>query len=667
MVNPNSISNPNNENQNETTDWDILTDMGDKATSMNRESLPNTQLKEVEIPTEGIARIETSDAPMGKNRQDKRVDVVDSERVEKRTSNLMLGYNKREVQIDEKYYSIEDIQERAIEYLERDDEDVVYYTRRDDTEKRFCEPKEVVEDIAKDLIKAEVPKIDLSPADSISNQDARHVEAHGANGEKQKGVFMLGNIELKMPNGTYISADTVEQALNNYLKAVVPAEPEPPVGPKPPVGPIGPPTETPTGGESGPKPPVEPTDPPSETPSGEPEPTPREPESGSGETEGQAHDQEYRVIKRIKETSKRWAVTAALATSMLLAALGGFNKEETSAISRNAEYDVSTTVSQTEQVEMSSEEAYDTIWENTVFSIKTGETAEMPAGVEYHESSDYASGGANNTGVFGEGIREAGEYKVEYISIIGKDGEIKDVNYQEGQDLGEFVKEVSEREGIPEDELSIKLHIGGPVSGWVDVADIAQKKLELSDPSTLTKEVVVDKDEQFSGSVENFDGKANFINEKGETVEVNFQKEDGTMAQAGETVIGSDGREYQVENLDVKATETGETRTTWSLADAAKVAALAGGASAALLAAFGRKRKEKEMTDMTGAQIRDLILDSEQNYELGEGEEFNRDVEKLLREKGIEEKGTPKEQLFEALVEQEITVEEIRKLKEKGE
>ena len=175
------------------------------------------------------------------------------------------------------------------------------------------------------------------------------------------------------------------------------------------------------------------------------------------------------------------------------------------------------------------------------------------------------------------------------------------------------------------------------MSGWVDVADIAQKKLELSDPSTLTKEVVVDKDEQFSGSVENFDGKASFVNEKGETVEVNFQKEDGTMAQAGETVIGSDGREYQVENLDVKATETGETRTTWSLADAAKVAALASGASAALLAAFGRKRKEKEMTDMTGAQIRDLILDSEQNYELGKGEGFNRDVEAAEVRKAIDD------------------------------
>lgn len=618
MVNPNLS---NQQNSQEKNDWDNLGDV---------------EFSPIDFPTDNVSTIKTAPDPMGEGRQDKRVDITDSTGKEKRTSNLMLGYNKRGVQIAEKYYSLEKLDEKLYEYLESDEDDVDYYVRRDaEGEKIFYEPSAVVDDIEQRIASATGPQIELSSSTKITNQDARILEAGKPDGETQLGVLMLGNTELEMPNGTYVSAEIVENALNNYLKAV--KKQRPPMPPTPPIPPDNP-------------------------------NFPNEPVSVSGEKAEEIEDRTYRVIKRFKEASSKWiplaTVTAALIVSMLLP----IQAQEVHAAQEDLDYQVSTPTEEVYQTEMTDEEKMQEVTNNLYDEIETGGEIEVPKGVAYLESSDN-NPNANNRGVFGEEMRDAGEYTVDYISVLGKDGEIKKVEYDQGKNLGEFVNGVAEQEGVPAEDLTIMVHIGGPVSGWVDIADLAKKNVEITestDSSAFIKEVVVSKDEQITGSEENFDGKISFSDEQGQTVEVNLMKADGTMAEVGDMVIGSDGREYRVENLDITAHETNEKQLTWGLADAAKVLALAGGAAVALSAMFG-KRKRKEMVNMTEDEIRNLIRMQEENHQ-EEETSFEDDVETLLKEKEIEGlNGSAEEKLRQALIEKKITVEDIEKLNNIGE
>lgn len=216
-------------------------------------SLSEAEFSPVSVPTEDISKITLSDSPMGEGRQDKRVDV-EASGTEKRTSNLMLGYNEKGVQIGETYLSLEELRKKALESLEKDvDDEFLYFVRGDG--KRFAEPREVVDDIVETII-GSGPEATLSDNPNITNQDARSVEFGGPNGEVQKGVFMLGNGVVRMPNGVYAEAGTVKSTIGNYAKATkkeggefVPSEETPLPPEKPPV----PSEETPLPSEQPPR------------------------------------------------------------------------------------------------------------------------------------------------------------------------------------------------------------------------------------------------------------------------------------------------------------------------------------------------------------------------------------------------------------------------------
>ncbi|MBQ5812390.1 hypothetical protein IIW29_02375, partial [Candidatus Saccharibacteria bacterium] len=171
MLNPNLS---NQKSSQEETNWDSLDDI---------------EFNPITFPTDKVPTIKTTPDPMGEGRQDKRVDVTDSTGIDKRTSNIMLGYNKRGVQIAEKYYSLEKLDEKLYEFLESDEDDAVFYVRRDaEEEKIFYEPSAVVDDIEQRIASATGPQIELSPFTNISNQDARILETGKPDEETQLGV-----------------------------------------------------------------------------------------------------------------------------------------------------------------------------------------------------------------------------------------------------------------------------------------------------------------------------------------------------------------------------------------------------------------------------------------------------------------------------------------------
>ncbi len=174
-----NISNPDRlssaSRNNESTEWD---------------SLSGIEVTPISVPKDEISKIELSDDPMGEDRQDKRVDVTDASGMEKRTSNLMLGYNKKGVEIGKTYLSLEEFREKALESLEEDTEDEVVYFIRKDEGKRFAEPREVIDDMLAAIVGAG-PEATFANDDRFPNQDARSVRFGGPNGEVQRGVLCL--------------------------------------------------------------------------------------------------------------------------------------------------------------------------------------------------------------------------------------------------------------------------------------------------------------------------------------------------------------------------------------------------------------------------------------------------------------------------------------------
>lgn len=228
-------------------------------------SLGEVEFSPVSVTTDEVSKIALSDSPMGKGkgverREDKRVVVTDASGAEKTTSNVMVGYNEKGVQFGDVYLSSEQFRKKALESLEKDvDDKFLYFVRRSDG-KRFAEPREVVDDMMQAIVGVG-PEATLSDNPNITNQDARSVEFSGPNGETQKGIFMLGNDAVNMPNGTYAEAGVVESAIGNYAKATKKEEEEPtPLEetPLPPEQPPIPPEEPPLPSEQPPIPPEQP-------------------------------------------------------------------------------------------------------------------------------------------------------------------------------------------------------------------------------------------------------------------------------------------------------------------------------------------------------------------------------------------------------------------------
>lgn len=257
-----------------------------------------------------------------------------------------------------------------------------------------------------------------------------------------------------------------------------------------------------------------------------------------------------------------------------------------------------------------SEETTEPVYESVEAAVKrelakmeTGDKVTMEKGIVYHESSDYDFGGKNNTGEFGGVIREEGEYIVEYISIVDPStGKIEKVEYNEGVKIEEFIDAYCQASGKSRDELIFRVHIGGPVSGWIEYDDYA--KNINANPQKLYDAVTVTDHADY---VEDFTGTVEFI-ENGERVIVNFQKPDGSYYGPNEYVTGSNGQTYKINILNIEEDVTtitepgvpGKKHLTFSLANINNIEKFIIGATAILgtLATYRRKEEEIDVDDL---------------------------------------------------------------------
>lgn len=341
----------------------------------------------------------------------------------------------------------------------------------------------------------------------------------------------------------------------------------------------------------------------------------------------------------------------------------GFDKEEITEKVQEKLEKAGYSFSQMVEIPKSEEELYiDNMKEKGVI---VGEQAEVKSGTTYHESSDYDRGGKNNTGTFGEGIRDEGKYTVESISAILPDGTIVDT-WKEGTELSAYAEEVALQYNLNVSDIVFRVHLTNPVAGWVNVEYV--EGTTKDNPNIKISDVTLEEKERFTGTIENFNGNTITFNNGNVNVTINVVDENGDYLAPGTVVVGSDGEQYKVNELSV----TSETKTTekvvgeknvlkFDFTDIKLENMLAGLSVAALglAAAHVLNKKYVETAQLTKAQLITLIDNAARRYKNVSA--FEKAVKKATGKKVL--KKPAQEELLDSLISWDTTIEQIGEMK----
>ena len=568
-------------------------------------------IEEIRVALNGLSTIVLSPQEkeaLGEGRDDRTVHITPQNGEEKKTSSIMMGYNKQGIELENgEYVNFDEVSEAINKELQTDEPNVVYVSKK--TGKKIAKP-EVIEELFKDVI-AVSNGLKISEDNSIQNQNTARIaiEEYAKNKEHNKGVMMFGNEGIELPNGDYVLISEIESALENYVR-MTPSE-------------------------------IIEID---------------EPTKGQDPKQKPKKEEKYRVIDRIKKKMTIIPIVIAIAGTLAT----GFKMEPTFT-TEVVQNDRTEAIYMVDELhEKSEQELIDEAVER-IQDIKTGDKIQTEEGLEYHESSTYKYGGANKSAEFGGKYREAGEYNVDYISILN-DGKIVQVKYNEGESLGENLKETADRLGVSISDLESYIHIGGPVSGWVSTDDLVKFQV---DKSLEDKNVILETNKNFKVENKDFNGSTISIKENGTNVDLKVVDANGNLLKPGSIITGSNGVQYRIQDYNLeqkldkeeKQVQTGE-HLTWSIHNISSEVALLSGA-ASLIATKLSERDDKKMVTLTESKINELVGNARQKFE--HESEFQKAVDSLVSKK-IKPEIAEKANLKDALIDKQITVEDIENL-----
>lgn len=568
-------------------------------------------IEEIRVALNGLSTIALSPQEkeaLGEGRDDRTVYVTPQNGEEKKTSSIMMGYNKQGIELENgEYVNFDEVSEAINKELQTDEPNIVYVSKK--TGKKIAKP-EVIEELFKDVI-AVSNGLKISEDNSIQNQNTARIaiEEYAKNKEHNKGVMMFGNEGIELPNGDYVLISEIESALENYVRMT--------------------PSEI-----------IEIED----------------PTKGQDAKQKPKKEEKYRVIDRIKKKMTIIPIIIAIAGTLAT----GFKMEPTFT-TEVVQNDRTEAIYMVDELHEKSEQELTEEAVERIQDIKTGDKIQTEEGLEYHESSTYKYGGANKSAEFGGKYREAGEYNVDYISILN-DGKIVQVKYNEGESLGENLKETADRLGVSISDLESYLHIGGPVSGWVSTDDLVKFQV---DKSLEDKNVILETSKNIKVENKDFNGSTISINENGTNVDLKVVDENGNLLNPGSIVTGSNGVKYRIQDYNLeqkldkeeKQIQTGE-HLTWSIHNISSEVALLS-AAASLIATKLSKRNDKKMVTLTESKINELVGNARQKFE--HESEFQKAVDSLVS-KRIKPEIAEKANLKDALIDKQIAVEDIENL-----
>lgn len=598
--------------------------------------------EQIEVVLGPISKLELNDSPMGPGRQDKSVNVTDSNGNTMRTGNIMLGHNKEGIPLTNgEYVSLEELKEAVSQYVSEHQEKRKIVCKKTG---KSVDVSTMSDAIAKAL--AEEAQIHLQgPSMKVTNQDTMSY-ALGKD-RKKGGLFMLGNHGFKLSTGEYVTVEEFRKAMESYVymkkekeetvvpplvlppekthrgpenvvifgedpkevpKIILPGEEDKKPGPRVIYLPGGKehivPEETSiipvNPGETVIKPvgpdntgvAVVPAD--THIPAVTPEPVVRVPApvppQPQPNPEPKVPTKEPETVKKNttkKVKKKRWfnfiplLVSAAIIAAMGIA--GHFTKTE----KQDA---VDYVVHQME--EQVTYKSVDELVEDTMAGLKTGDTIYMGQGQAFFHESDRVSD-IHDTFGNPEGLRPTGDYQVEYFSVL-HDGKIQNVTYQKGVPLSEMLEQTAQQLGVPKDELTVMGHAvteDGRIAGWVNVKEAVQKGIEEQQRKVVDQVKLVE-GELISGIEHDFNGEVSMTDSKGNKVSISLTDSAGDLLDGGSRVVGDDGLTYQIDSAEL-STEDVKTDDPNLLGIAA--AGLVG--AAGIGATYALNRKKEEQTD----------------------------------------------------------------------
>lgn len=302
-------------------------------------------------------------------------------------------------------------------------------------------------------------------------------------------------------------------------------------------------------------------------------------------------------IYTVKRTKKKYPLLTLL-IPIIMAATLGLNSVQAESVKNIPEINEAIVKVQSGyNKEISNSEAL----QSAFATLNTGDSIIMEKGIQYHESSDYNYGGENKTGKFGDGLRETGNYKLDYISIINKKtGDIIKVENNKNQNIGEFINKTLDQNNLNFSDVEVMIHIGGPVSGWVNAKDLTNLIENTKESNTIFK---IDK--EYNVIEKNFTGIITITLDNGSKVDLNIIDKDGNLLPKNTIIIGSDGKEYRLNEINIEKQDNQQQIITSKVWEISKEKALVGGIigsgiatlAAATYAELTKKEEKRRITE----------------------------------------------------------------------
>lgn len=441
-------------------------------------------------------------------RQDKDVIVIDKQGRSKKVSSILLGKNKKQVQLgDGSFINSDELLEAIREAISRLDKGSIVVDKKG----RVLNPEDLLKVAEEAAGKVKIGGI----SGKVTNQEARSWSIEGAHSdvEHKKGLVFLGNDKVELKEGEYISAEEFLKALQEYMvlkpKKEEPVPPIPPVPPKPP-------------------------------------------------TDKEKDDPIFvRVIRKYKNKLAAWLLLLAL----LATALTGFrvhDKYETQLVPDEQIVLVEQLMERENLYYTIQGMEYEDILETSkqflirhASELKIGAPFAVQNGDEFYETSALTG----RKGIIGQGLRQAGNYDVTGISVYCNNqyyGSFVDLDASEaGYNLGTFINDIVTKHGLNYDDLELRLHLGNSknhtVAGWADISSLL--KADEITPEVIGKKAV--EGSTYDGVVNDFTGTTITIDTIDGKVEIPAMDASGKLYEAGTTVYGNDGKEYIISSLEI--------------------------------------------------------------------------------------------------------------------
>lgn len=161
----------------------------------------------------------STDETLGKGRQDKSV-YISNQQGEKKTSSIMMGYNKDGLLLGDGTFASTD---ELVEAIARATESLSPGEIIVNSKKEVLNPEQLI-----NVSRSVAGKIVIGgPSKSITNQDTKSLGIESKNDVVSKGFAFLGNSGIKLPSGDYVNREEFEKAINDYMIMLPKQEKEP--------------------------------------------------------------------------------------------------------------------------------------------------------------------------------------------------------------------------------------------------------------------------------------------------------------------------------------------------------------------------------------------------------------------------------------------------------